>query len=92
MANDSGKRSGVHQKDGVLYAYGANIKRGFKASNAEIYDLVPTVLRCMDLPAPEALDGQVLDELFVESQQREHTMAATARSGVVQRKLQKLLD
>ena len=45
MENDTSKRCGVHQKDGVLYAYGGGIKRGFKAPNAEIYDIVPTVLQ-----------------------------------------------
>jgi predicted AlkP superfamily phosphohydrolase/phosphomutase len=92
MANDSGKRSGVHQQDGVLFAFGATTKHGFKASNAEVYDLVPTVLRAMGLPVPDSLDGRVLDELFVESQQREPPIAAAAKSSVVQRKLQKLLD
>ncbi|HLI05586.1 MAG TPA: alkaline phosphatase family protein [Ktedonobacteraceae bacterium] len=63
-----GKSFGSHHKDGVLYAYGTRFKRGFKAPNAEIYDLVPTVLRAMNLPFLYPFDGRVLDELFIEHQ------------------------
>src|SRR5205085_10577675 len=85
---------GTHQKDGVLYAYGSGIKRGFKAPNAEIYDLVPTVLRSMGLPFPYTFDGRVLDELFVESKQVEQSPIATddAKEGLARRKLKKLLE
>jgi len=85
---------GTHQKDGVLYAYGSGIKRGFKAPNAEIYDLVPTVLHSMGLPFPYTFDGRVLDELFVESKQVEQSPIATddAKEGLARRKLKKLLE
>lgn len=82
---------GAHQKDGVLYAYGGGMKRGFKASPVEIYDLVPTVLRSMNLPLPGEFDGRVLDELFeqplVEAGAKEGGEGSLAR-----RKLKKLLD
>jgi predicted AlkP superfamily phosphohydrolase/phosphomutase len=55
---------GTHQKDGVLYACGPTIKAGVKGTPAEIYDLVPTVLRVMNLPQPDGLDGQVIEDLF----------------------------
>jgi len=85
---------GTHQKDGVLYAYGRGIKRGFQAPNAEIYDLVPTVLRGMGLPFPYTFDGRVLDELFVESKQVEQTSTSAddAKGGLARRKLKKLLE
>jgi predicted AlkP superfamily phosphohydrolase/phosphomutase len=91
VANDPGKRCGSHQKDGVLYAFGGGFKRGFKAPNAEIYDVVPTVLRGMGLPLPYAFDGRVLDELFVESKPNELALDA-AEGGLARRKLQKLLE
>lgn len=55
---------GTHQKDGVLYACGPGIKAGVKGAPAEIYDIVPTVLRVMGLPQPDNLDGRVIEELF----------------------------
>jgi predicted AlkP superfamily phosphohydrolase/phosphomutase len=64
MTHDPGKHSGVHQKDGVLYAFGRAFKQGFKAPPAEIYDLVPTILQSMGLPLPTPCDGRILEELF----------------------------
>lgn len=92
--DDASKIRGTHQKDGVLYAYGAGIKRGFKAPNAEIYDLVPTVLQGMKLPLPHSFDGRILNELFVESRQKEDVEAKGngAEGGLARRKLKKLLE
>jgi predicted AlkP superfamily phosphohydrolase/phosphomutase len=92
---DLGKSFGSHHKDGVLYAYGGHFKRGFKAPNAEIYDLVPTLLHSIGLPLPHAFDGRVLEELFVEKKQREPaptTAGSGADGGLTRRKLQKLLE
>jgi predicted AlkP superfamily phosphohydrolase/phosphomutase len=88
MENDPRQRCGVHQKDGVLYAYGKGLKSGFKAPNAEIFDIVPTVLHSMALPLPHKFDGRVLEELFV----REACPQSDAPAeGLTQRKLKKLL-
>ncbi len=95
MANAPGKKSGVHQKDGVLYAYGSGFKRGFKAPNADVYDLVPTVLHSMGLPLPIAFDGRVLEELFAKDERVEQTSEVPDRSsegGMARRKLKKLLE
>lgn len=88
---DTKKRRGSHQKEGVLYAYGGGIKQGFKAPNAEIYDLVPTVLHGMGLPLPYEFDGRVLNELFVERQQVAPAQNS-ADGGLARRKLKKLLE
>jgi predicted AlkP superfamily phosphohydrolase/phosphomutase len=87
---DLGKSFGSHHKDGVFYAYGGPFKRGFKAPNAEIYDLVPTLLQAMELPLPHAFDGRILDELFVEKQQMEQS--PPVEGGLARRKLKKLLE
>lgn len=94
MENDINKRCGVHQKDGVLYAYGGGIKSGFKAPNAEIYDIVPTVLRSMGLPLPHEFDGRVLDELFIASAQTDKVLegATHAPGGIARSKLKRLLE
>lgn len=92
---DIGKTFGSHQKNGVLYAYGAGFKRGFKAPNAEIFDVVPTLLQSMGLPFPYEFDGHVLNELFVEKQATEDGLVSAgkaAEGGLARRKLKKLLD
>jgi predicted AlkP superfamily phosphohydrolase/phosphomutase len=95
MWDETSKVRGTHHKDGVLYAYGSGIKQGFKAPNAEIYDLVPTVLHTMGLPLPYKFDGRVLDELFVEAEKFQQTAVAAdaaTKSGMARRKLNKLLE
>jgi predicted AlkP superfamily phosphohydrolase/phosphomutase len=86
---DLDKSFGAHHKNGVLYAYGKPFKRNFRAPNAEIYDLVPTILRTMSLPLPHTFDGKVLDELFIEKLFGE--LSPTDEGGLTRRKLQKLL-
>jgi predicted AlkP superfamily phosphohydrolase/phosphomutase len=88
---DIGKTFGSHHKDGVLYAYGPNFKRGFKAPNAEVYDVVPTLLQAMGLPFPCTFDGRVLQDLFIEGAAPAQTGEATA-GGLARRKLKKLLE
>ena len=90
---DTKKRRGSHQKDGVLYAYGGNIQQGFRAPNAQICDLVPTLLRSMGLPLPYEFDGRVLDDLFIEGKQDgQATASGDGQGGLAQRKLKKLLQ
>ncbi len=92
---DIGKTFGSHQKDGVLYAYGGPFKRGFKTPNAEVFDLVPTLLKAMGLPFPYEFDGRVLDELFVGKQQAEQASTVAGdgvEGGLARRKLKKLLE
>lgn len=87
---DLGKSFGSHHKYGVFYAYGAPFKRGFQAPNAEIYDLVPTLLHAMNLPLPHAFDGRVLEELFVENPPEE--ILPIGEEDMVKRKLKKLQE
>lgn len=61
---------GTHQKDGIFYASGPAIRAGMSGPQAtpfEVFDVMPTVLRAMQLPVPEDTDGRVLDEIFVPS-------------------------
>jgi arylsulfatase A-like enzyme len=76
----------------VLYAYGGPFKRGFKAPDAEIYDVVPTVLRSMGLPLPHVFDGRVLDEMLSEEKQPSRAAEAAADSRLAYNKLRKLLE
>ena len=86
---------GTHQKDGVLYVYGGGIKKGYKAPNAEVYDLAPTVLHSMGLPLPGEFDGRILDGLFEGQASSEQTLTAAsngAEGSLARRKLKKLLE
>jgi predicted AlkP superfamily phosphohydrolase/phosphomutase len=93
--DDANTTRGTHQKDGVLYAYGGGIKQGLKAPNAELYDIVPTILYNMGLPMPFVFDGRVLNELFIERKQVEQASLVAVQgseNGVVRNKLKKLLE
>ncbi len=92
---DFGKTFGSHHPHGVLYAYGAPFKQGFRAPGAEIFDLVPTVLNTMGLPFPCDFDGRVLHELFVQKSASEQELVMTGKSAqgsVVSTKLKNLLS
>jgi len=54
--------SGVHEfaPDGILILSGPPIKRGGKRAEASIYDVTPTILALMGLPAARDMDGKIL--------------------------------
>ena len=56
--------SGVHHPDGVLYLYGAHVKKGVTIDPAHVYDIVPTILSFMGIPLPDALSGKIINEAF----------------------------
>lgn len=53
---------GTHERNGIMVIAGEGIKAG--PLNAEIIDIVPTVLACMGMPVPKHIDGKVLTEAF----------------------------
>jgi len=88
--DDTNSTQGTHQKDGVLYAYGNNIKQGLRqAFPVEIYDIVPTVLHSMGLPLPDVFDGRILYEIFEE--QKEPGLPEPKEGGRARQKLERLL-
>ena len=64
-------RTGDHDEYGLFAAYGKNINN--INIDADIYDIMPTILYIMGLPIPEDVDGHVLTEIinndFVEKNQ-----------------------
>jgi predicted AlkP superfamily phosphohydrolase/phosphomutase len=56
--------SGTHRMNGIFMAYGAAIQPGSTVENASLYDLAPTILRLMDEPVAEHMDGRVLQEVM----------------------------
>ena len=79
--------TGIHQSDGVLYLYGAHVKKGVSIAPAHIYDVVPTILSHMGLPLSPELEGKVVAEAF---EQPEAGPGLSEDGEVVLKKLKKL--
>jgi len=60
----SERKGGNHRDNGIFLAYGPDIMRGLKITNAKIYDIAPTILHMFGLPIPKDIDGRVLEEIF----------------------------
>jgi predicted AlkP superfamily phosphohydrolase/phosphomutase len=58
--------SGTHRMNGILMLWGAGIAPGRKLDGGHIVDVAPTVLALMGLEIPSDMDGQVLDEAFLD--------------------------
>jgi len=56
--------SGGHRSEGIFIAFGNKIKKGIEIKGAKIIDIVPTVLNIMNIPTPENIDGNVLNDIF----------------------------
>ncbi|MBI5332946.1 MAG: alkaline phosphatase family protein [Candidatus Aenigmarchaeota archaeon] len=54
---------GCHTMNGVIMAHGPDIATG-EIKNAELIDIVPTVLHMHGLAVPSDIDGRVLHDLF----------------------------
>ena len=54
--------TGNHDLDGICMAYGKSIEP--TEMDAQIYDILPTVLYSMDIGIPADVDGRVLTEIF----------------------------
>jgi len=55
--------TGNHDENGVYFAHGNMVQP--QVSNAEIYDITPTLLYAMGLGIPEDVDGKVLADIFL---------------------------
>ena len=55
--------SATHSMHGVLILYGPSYRKG-RTINAELPDVVPTLLASMNVPIPRDVDGRVLIEAF----------------------------
>jgi predicted AlkP superfamily phosphohydrolase/phosphomutase len=58
--------SGAHRVDGIVIAEGPGIRKGATIEGATIYDIAPTILAALGLPAGKDMDGRVLTGLFDE--------------------------
>jgi len=55
--------SGYHTPEGVLLLWGRGVPAGVRLAGAEMIDVAPTILRAINLPGSEEMDGKVLLEL-----------------------------
>lgn len=85
---DEGK--GVHEKEGVFYAWGAGIKQGERVEPLQIYDLVPTALHTLGIRADEPFDGRVAHEIFVQQATKQADGQTSEGESLVARKLKRL--
>ena len=56
--------SGDHKLEGVFILSGPGIKKGFRMQDASIYDITPTILTIMGLPAASDMHGRILKDIF----------------------------
>ncbi|HEU5226781.1 MAG TPA: alkaline phosphatase family protein [Ktedonobacteraceae bacterium] len=84
---NSDRSVGIHHPDGVLYLYGAGVKRGAQIEATHVCDIVPTILARMDLPVPNELSGRVIEQAF---EQLTGAPEPSRDKGIVRRKLKKL--
>lgn len=70
-------RSGGHRPEGVYIASGPNIRRQEMPLDAQITDIMPTVLYLNGIPVPSYVDGRVLSEVVSEDYLRTHVMDRT---------------
>jgi predicted AlkP superfamily phosphohydrolase/phosphomutase len=72
--------TGDHNSEGLFFAYGDIINN--KRVDAEIYDIMPTLLYLMGTPIPEDVDGRILTEVldkgFLERNQVRFEKPATS--------------
>ena len=75
---------GIHEAEGVFFAWGAGIRQGVRVEPLQIYDLVPTLLHGLDIRADEPFDGRVAREIFETASESENA------GSLVMRKLRRL--
>lgn len=58
-------QNGSHREEGVFIASGPDFIET-KLEGANVWDIAPTLLHCMKQPIPANMDGDVLEEIFVD--------------------------
>ena len=66
------KVNGEHRRQGVLLARGPMIRKDIWVQNARLVDIAPTILYALGVPAPEQMDGVVLEDPFLPLYRQAH--------------------
>jgi tetratricopeptide (TPR) repeat protein len=53
-----------HDIDGTIIMFGKSFKKGYMIQKASVYDVLPTVLAMLGLPADTNMEGKVLKDAF----------------------------
>ena len=77
-------RSGSHRSEGIFIGSGPNIRAKSAALNAQIIDIMPTILYLSGLAIPNYVDGDVLTAAIQEEYLRRHPIERTDQSIDVQ--------
>jgi predicted AlkP superfamily phosphohydrolase/phosphomutase len=59
--NDTGPDDANHGQHGIFIARPPSGKQGEKLANLEIQDVAPTILRILDVPIPDDMEGKVIE-------------------------------
>jgi len=60
-------KEGNHTPYGICAFFGNGIKKSYEIKNAEIIDIMPTIMHIMGFPIPEYVDGRPLLDIFDET-------------------------
>jgi predicted AlkP superfamily phosphohydrolase/phosphomutase len=77
-------RSGCHRSEGIFIASGPSIRARAETLDAQIIDIMPTVLYLNGLAIPDYVDGNVLTGAIQEEHLRRHPIERTHLSLAVQ--------
>lgn len=56
--------TGCHRMNGILIAWGPDIRAGSRPADARLIDVTPTALHLLGHPIPSEMDGRVLSEVL----------------------------
>lgn len=56
--------TGGHSLNGIFIAHGQELKNGYRINDAQIMDIMPTILYHFDEEIPDDVDGKVLENIF----------------------------
>jgi predicted AlkP superfamily phosphohydrolase/phosphomutase len=73
---------GDHRREGIFIASGPDVRRTDSPIEAEIVDIMPTVLYLNHLPIPAYVDGTVIAPVILETFQRENPVQYTDAYGL----------
>lgn len=55
-----------HDIDGTIIMYGNSFKKGFLMQDSSVYDVLPTILAMLGLPADLNMEGKVIKSAFID--------------------------
>jgi predicted AlkP superfamily phosphohydrolase/phosphomutase len=70
-------RSGAHRSEGIFIASGPNLSAGAAPLEAQIVDIMPTILYLNGLAIPDYVDGNVLTDIIREEYLQQHPVEWT---------------